>query len=682
MGKKQTVFLMSKIVLWMGIGFLLHGAIFAQHHGQTPHPKRNKYRVLVLPADTTVAIGSEVKFTAYLLDTSGVRHDTTFSWSLTDKKIGSISQGGVFSATRSGSGLVVASAGKVSGTASIRVISSDWKSGYRVQIVPEDTTLSVGQTLPMRAYLVNRNGTIKDTTFQWASLNPYVGTIDENTGLFEAKHAGHAVVTARVGFFIGKAHILVERDSVAGGPGRERLWVLVLPRDTVTYVGQGIQFQAKLVDSQGNPRDTTFTWSVENETLGTISETGLFTATQVGHGFVFASVDHLIGKAHVTVLRDSLACDSLKNRYRLENRFRLRISPKDTIVELGHTVQFRAYLVETSGIASETQVRWEVVGRKIGTIDPNGLFTALHRGIGLVKAQKERWTVMARVMVIGSPQDTSQLDSVRVRFRNRSGEYVGSLHQLGEKDVLKISGLPFPLNILNGGEIAFQPGSLSGDVTLHISLPQMANVDTSVHFPQGILTGASFEVLVNGVPVHPFSFGSPVQIAFPIKKGLFDLLGISLEELGVFFADSSTLDTTGISNVVVDTASGMVYAETEHFSDLVVAICTSVTKVESGDRSGLQKKYTLYPNFPNPFNPETEIRFDISGTRAQKIRLIVYNLLGQEIRTLVQGTFNPGSYRVHWDGKDNLGRSVSTGIYLYRLEGEEFTLTRRMVLIK
>lgn len=671
-------------VWWIGIFFLCftgEAVIFAQRHGQNPHPRRNLYRVVVIPADTTVSIGSEVRFTAYLLDTSGVRHDTTFSWSLTDKRIGSISQDGVFSATRAGAGLVVASAGKISGTASVRVISADWKSGYRVQIVPEDTTLSIGQTLQMRAYLVNRNGTLKDTTFTWTSLNPYVGTIDENSGLFEAKHAGHAVVTARVGFLVGKAHILVERDSIGQRPERERLWVLVLPRDTVTYIGQSIQFQAKLVDSQGNTRDTSFTWSLENETFGTISETGLFTATQVGHGFVFASVDHLTGKAHVTVLRDSAALDSLKNRYRLENRFRLRISPKDTIVEIGHTVQFRAYLVDTSGIASETSVRWEVVGRKVGTIDQNGLFTAVSRGIGLIKAKKERWTVMARIMVIGSAQDTSRLDSVRVRFRNRSGEYVGSLHQLGERDVLKISGLPFPLNILNGGEIAFQPGSLSGDVTLHITLPQMANIDTSVHFPEGILTGASFEVLVNGVPVEPFSFGSPVQVAFPIKKGLFDLLGIGPEDLAVFFANSSTLDTTGISNVVVDTASGMVYAEAEHFSDLVVGICTSVSKVES-DRTTLPEKCILYPNFPNPFNPNTEIRFDISGTQAQKIRLIVYNLLGQEIRTLAQGTFNPGSYRVRWDGKDNLGRSVSTGIYLYRLEGEKFSLTRRMVLIK
>lgn len=681
MEKKRMRFARAKIVLWIGIWFLIHGTLFAQRHGQNPHPKRTPYRVVVIPADTTVTIGSEVQFIAYLLDTLGVRHDTTFSWSVTDKRIGSISQRGVFSATRSGAGLVVASVGRLSGTASVRVISSDWRNGYRVQIVPEDTTLSIGQTLQMQAYLVNPNGTIKDTTFTWTSLNPYVGTIDEHTGLFEAKHAGHAVVTARVASLIGKAHILVVRDSIQGGPGREKLWVVVLPRDTVTYVGQTIQFQAKLVDLQGNTRDTTFTWSLENETFGSISETGLFTATQVGHGFVFASVNQLTGKAHVTVLKDSSACDSLKNRYRHENRFRLRISPNDTVVTIGNTVQFRAYLVDTSGIASETPVRWEVVGREIGTIDPNGLFTALHRGIGLIKAQKEQWTAMTRVMVIGSPQDTTRLDSVRVRFKSRSGEYLGSLHQLGEKDVLKISGLPFPLNVLNGGEIAFQPGSLSGDISLHVTLPQMATVDTSVHFPEGILTGASFEVLVNGGPIHPFTFGSPVQVTFPIKKGLFELLGIAPDELSVFFVNSTGLDSTGISNVVVDTAWGMVYAEVEHFSDLVVAIRSSVSSVKS-DPATVPQKCTLYPNFPNPFNSDTEIRFDISGTQAQKIHLIIYNLLGQEIRTLVQGIFPPGSYRIHWNGKDNWERSVSTGIYLYRLEGEDFSFTRRMVLIK
>ena len=91
-------------------------------------------------------------------------------------------------------------------------------------------------------------------------------------------------------------------------------------------------------------------------------------------------------------------------------------------------------------------------------------------------------------------------------------------------------------------------------------------------------------------------------------------------------------------------------------------------------------QFQLEQNFPNPFNPETTIRFDVPG--AVDFRLVIYNLLGQEIRTLMAGRFESGRYTVSWDAKDDLGRQVAAGMYLYRLEARDVVLTRKMVLVK
>ncbi len=90
--------------------------------------------------------------------------------------------------------------------------------------------------------------------------------------------------------------------------------------------------------------------------------------------------------------------------------------------------------------------------------------------------------------------------------------------------------------------------------------------------------------------------------------------------------------------------------------------------------------FTLYPNYPNPFNPATTIRFDLN--RSAKVSLKIYNVLGQEVRTLVSGQMPPGVHSVTWDGKDQRGQNVSSGVYLYRLETGGFSKTLKLTLLK
>lgn len=90
----------------------------------------------------------------------------------------------------------------------------------------------------------------------------------------------------------------------------------------------------------------------------------------------------------------------------------------------------------------------------------------------------------------------------------------------------------------------------------------------------------------------------------------------------------------------------------------------------------------LEPNFPNPFNPQTSIFFSLSGAEPRLTTLIIYNQLGQQVRTLVNELLYPGHHEVIWDGQDDRGQRVSSGVYLYQLRSGQFSSSRQMLLLK
>ncbi len=94
----------------------------------------------------------------------------------------------------------------------------------------------------------------------------------------------------------------------------------------------------------------------------------------------------------------------------------------------------------------------------------------------------------------------------------------------------------------------------------------------------------------------------------------------------------------------------------------------------------LPDEFTLRQNYPNPFNPSTTIEFTLP--RPTEISLVIYNLMGQEVRTLKRGMTDTGHHSILWHGKDNRGQLVSSGIYLVRFYSPEFTASHKMVLMK
>ncbi|NIQ80660.1 MAG: T9SS type A sorting domain-containing protein, partial [Anaerolineae bacterium] len=90
--------------------------------------------------------------------------------------------------------------------------------------------------------------------------------------------------------------------------------------------------------------------------------------------------------------------------------------------------------------------------------------------------------------------------------------------------------------------------------------------------------------------------------------------------------------------------------------------------------------FQLHQNYPNPFNPDTRISYSLPAD--SDVRLTVFNVLGQEVKVLVQGYKTSGSHSVTWDGRNEDGENVSSGIYFYKLEAGEFAQTKKMSLMK
>jgi TolB protein len=109
-------------------------------------------------------------------------------------------------------------------------------------------------------------------------------------------------------------------------------------------------------------------------------------------------------------------------------------------------------------------------------------------------------------------------------------------------------------------------------------------------------------------------------------------------------------------------------------------VVSFVTQIQSlPDQVALPSEFNLLPNYPNPFNPVTHINFHIP--KLSKVQLIIFNVLGQKIKTIINQNLFPGKYQATWDGTNQFGEVVSAGIYFYQLRTLEFTKTRKMILM-
>lgn len=126
-------------------------------------------------------------------------------------------------------------------------------------------------------------------------------------------------------------------------------------------------------------------------------------------------------------------------------------------------------------------------------------------------------------------------------------------------------------------------------------------------------------------------------------------------------------------------ATNTVHLDARYPSHIVLPVTSGTTSVSAADqREAAPKEFVLGQNFPNPVAGATKISYSLS--RMAAIRITLFNLLGQEIRVLVDGLVPSGAHTVRWDGRNENGQPVAKGIYFYRLEARNFVITKKLLV--
>lgn len=110
----------------------------------------------------------------------------------------------------------------------------------------------------------------------------------------------------------------------------------------------------------------------------------------------------------------------------------------------------------------------------------------------------------------------------------------------------------------------------------------------------------------------------------------------------------------------------------------ILEVINGPTAVETEETTPMT--FHLYENYPNPFNPSTKVVFDLPKT--EQVNVAVYNILGQKVRVLASKKFTAGKHALRWDGKDDHGKAMSSGIYFLKFQSDSYSATQKMVLMK
>ena len=151
-----------------------------------------------------------------------------------------------------------------------------------------------------------------------------------------------------------------------------------------------------------------------------------------------------------------------------------------------------------------------------------------------------------------------------------------------------------------------------------------------------------------------------------------------LDGTGIWLGDGNLDGTMRFDSIQLTHEPGSAASGTLYIDDLRL-IQSRLFAVEDDPRA-LPGAFVLHPNYPNPFNSSTTISYEVP--LRGPVELTIYDLLGRPVRTLVQATVEPGRYRALWDGHDEAGQPVVSGLYIARLQAGEISLARKLVLVK
>ena len=431
--------------------------------------------------------------------------------------------------------------------------------------------------------------------------------------------------------------------------------VYAIPGSAVQFSVQGLDEHFNAVSLSGE----TVVWSCDS-VLGTITENGLFTASQESvSGYIYASVGDVVDSAMV---KKSILTT-------------LTLTPDPVILNVGTFQQMDVEARDNFGNLISfalSDYEWSVEGG-VGTISESGFFTATESGEGLIIARYD-----------------SISGSVPVTIGISTSVLVNDFSSI---DIFTLTGVNVDMNAC----------SLTTDDSISISPPSSGKLSYK------LTTGGTSALYMNcNIPVsgHPDKVGIHVygdgnghwlRGEFENSTGQKFLINFTEATPGIDWENEWKLVEVELSDAIPSWANPtavLTYpikwtrfyiAETKdenkgsgviYFDDFIIDFISTETDKDIG----IPGSFKLEQNYPNPFNPVTQIAYTIPEN--SDVSLSIFDLNGKQIREWNQENQAAGSYSLEWNGTNNSGNKVSTGLYLYKLTAGNYSDTKKMIIIK
>jgi len=285
-------------------------------------------------------------------------------------------------------------------------------------------------------------------------------------------------------------------------------------------------------------------------------------------------------------------------------------------------------------------------------------------------------------------------DSLLVYFRNDLGNWIlvrgypGSEVQPFQQEIIDLASAPngggsyfhsqFQVRLRSiGSPSQFTPNDdwFIDDIYLGVAAPYIAAGTDTVVFDTTYVDSTSLQNLsIQNLGMNPLQVSNVISTnpVFSVDMSSFTVNSFTAQNITVQFQPQQVGVHNGILRFVSnDLAHDTLDVYVRGVGDILTGI---------GEQDLLPRVFSVSQNYPNPFNPTTRIYYQLP--RAGDVELIIYNLLGQEVRRLVDTRAAAGRYSVTWDGLNETGDPVASGIYLYRFRAGDYSRVLKMILMK